>query len=435
MTRRRFSPRSAPTKSAHHRRRRAPEDLGRRVVLLEHAADVEDRDAVAHLHRLLDVVGDEHDRLAHLALQAQELVLQAHARHRVDGAERLVHQEHGRIGGERARDADPLALPARELRGVALAVLGGIEADELEQLVDPCARCAPSASRAGAARWRRWCRWSGAGTGRPAGSRTRCGGAAPTGSAWVTSSPSRKMRPDVGSISRLIILSVVVLPQPDGPTSTQISPAGISSESSCTATCRSGYCLPHRVEADHGVVRLGDRADGTRGVTSRRPCSPRTSARSGCTGRGSPTTRRDPRAGWSSTSSSPCSRSRSASLIAVAARRCCACATGALYGPVLAITGVLYTIPSLALFAMLVPVTGLSRLDRADPAHALHAPDPRAEHRSPGSTACPRREGGRARAWATRARGSCCGSSCRSPCRRSSWASASRSSPRSGSSR
>jgi len=32
-----------------------------------------------------------------------------------------------------------------------------------------------------------------------------------------------------------------------------------------------------------------------------------------------------------------------------------------LYGPVIAITGVLYTIPSLALFAMLVPLTGLSR--------------------------------------------------------------------------
>ncbi len=32
-----------------------------------------------------------------------------------------------------------------------------------------------------------------------------------------------------------------------------------------------------------------------------------------------------------------------------------------LYGPVLAITGVLYTIPSLALFAMLLPLSGLSR--------------------------------------------------------------------------
>jgi osmoprotectant transport system permease protein len=32
-----------------------------------------------------------------------------------------------------------------------------------------------------------------------------------------------------------------------------------------------------------------------------------------------------------------------------------------LYGPVIAITGVLYTIPSLALFALLIPLTGLSR--------------------------------------------------------------------------
>jgi osmoprotectant transport system permease protein len=32
-----------------------------------------------------------------------------------------------------------------------------------------------------------------------------------------------------------------------------------------------------------------------------------------------------------------------------------------LYGPVLAVTGVLYTIPSLALFALLLPITGLSR--------------------------------------------------------------------------
>ena len=40
-----------------------------------------------------------------------------------------------------------------------------------------------------------------------------------------------------------------------------------------------------------------------------------------------------------------------------------------LYGPVLAITGVLYTIPSLALFALLLPLTGLSRHDRVDPAH------------------------------------------------------------------
>jgi hypothetical protein len=60
-------------------------------------------------------VGDEDDRLADLGLQAQELVLQARAGDRVDGAEGLVHQHQRRIGSQRARDADALALAAAEL--------------------------------------------------------------------------------------------------------------------------------------------------------------------------------------------------------------------------------------------------------------------------------------------------------------------------------
>ena len=49
------------------------------------------------------------------------------------------------------------------------------------------------------------------------------------------STPSNRMRPDVGSISRLTILSDVVLPQPEGPTRTQILPAGTVSDRSLTA--------------------------------------------------------------------------------------------------------------------------------------------------------------------------------------------------------
>ena len=41
--------------------------------------------------------------------------------------------------------------------------------------------------------------------------------------------------PDVGSTSRLIIFSVVVLPQPDGPTRATTSPSAMSSERSPTA--------------------------------------------------------------------------------------------------------------------------------------------------------------------------------------------------------
>ena len=91
----------------------------------------EDRDAVAHLHRFFDVVGHEHDRLLQLRLHAEELVLQPGARDRVDRAERLVHQQHRWIRGERARHADALALPTGELVRIAVAVLIGIEADEL----------------------------------------------------------------------------------------------------------------------------------------------------------------------------------------------------------------------------------------------------------------------------------------------------------------
>ena len=100
--------------------RRRHQELGRGRVLGEHAALLQDRDPVAHLDRLVDVVGDEEDRLAQLGLEAQELVLQALAVDRVDGAERLVHQHHPGVGGQRAGDADALLLAARELGRVAV---------------------------------------------------------------------------------------------------------------------------------------------------------------------------------------------------------------------------------------------------------------------------------------------------------------------------
>ncbi len=78
------------------------EHLGGRVELLEHAADIEDRDAVAELHRFLDVVGHEHDGLLQFALEAPEFVLEPGAGDRVDRTERLVHEQHQRIGRERA---------------------------------------------------------------------------------------------------------------------------------------------------------------------------------------------------------------------------------------------------------------------------------------------------------------------------------------------
>ena len=60
-------------------------------------------------------------------------------RWRVTGStarEGLVHEQHGRIGAEGPGHPHPLALAAGQLVGKPPGVALGIEADELEQLVD-----------------------------------------------------------------------------------------------------------------------------------------------------------------------------------------------------------------------------------------------------------------------------------------------------------
>ncbi len=123
----------------HEIRRGVRQDLRRRPELGEQAALPHDRDEVAHLDRLVDVVGHEQDRLGEALLEVEELVLEALADDRVDGAERLVHEHHRRVDGEGARHADTLALASRELARVALAVGGRLEAHEREQFVDAIA--------------------------------------------------------------------------------------------------------------------------------------------------------------------------------------------------------------------------------------------------------------------------------------------------------
>jgi hypothetical protein len=84
------------------------------------STDPEYGDLVAQLDGLVDVVGDEHYRLAQLALQPEELVLKLLADDRVDRAEGLVHQHHRRVGGQGAGDSDALLLAAGELARVSV---------------------------------------------------------------------------------------------------------------------------------------------------------------------------------------------------------------------------------------------------------------------------------------------------------------------------
>ena len=54
--------------------------------------------------------------------QRHQLVLQLHARQRVEQRERLVQQQEARLEGERPRDADPLLHARRQLARIALAL-------------------------------------------------------------------------------------------------------------------------------------------------------------------------------------------------------------------------------------------------------------------------------------------------------------------------
>ena len=116
--RREQRPRAPLARDRHGHERLDPAGMAR-----EHAA------AVAEEDRLLDVVGDEQDRLLRRLRDLVELLAERDARLRIDGRERLVHQHHFGIRGERARDGHALLHAAGELVRILL-----LEADEAHHL-------------------------------------------------------------------------------------------------------------------------------------------------------------------------------------------------------------------------------------------------------------------------------------------------------------
>ena len=107
----------------------------RSVVLHDRRLVTEHRDAIAQLHCLVEVVGDEHDGLAEFGLQPHQFVLKQSASDRIDRAERFVHQQDRGVGCQRPSHPDPLLLSAGQLPGVAVAIGIRVEADEVEHLV------------------------------------------------------------------------------------------------------------------------------------------------------------------------------------------------------------------------------------------------------------------------------------------------------------
>ena len=103
------------------------DELGQRLLVdllgrteLHDAAAVHHGEPVRHLERLLLVVRDEHEGDADLALQRGQLGAQRVAQLGVEGAERLVEEEHRRLEDERAGEGDALLLAAGQLVRAAL---------------------------------------------------------------------------------------------------------------------------------------------------------------------------------------------------------------------------------------------------------------------------------------------------------------------------
>src|SRR6266404_152913 len=100
------------------------------------AAFFEKDDARGEKQRFAKIVSDEDDGFAEAAGEGAEFALKLGAGDGIEGAEGLVHEEDGRVGGEGAGDTDALALAARELVRAAVTVFGRLETDKGKELVD-----------------------------------------------------------------------------------------------------------------------------------------------------------------------------------------------------------------------------------------------------------------------------------------------------------
>ena len=87
----------------------------------------QDRDAIAHGHRLNLVVGDVNGGGAQSPLQSGDLIAGLHPQFRVQVGQRFVHQEHLRSAHDRAPHRHPLALSAGQILGFAIQVRLQIE--------------------------------------------------------------------------------------------------------------------------------------------------------------------------------------------------------------------------------------------------------------------------------------------------------------------
>ena len=208
------------------------------VGQLDHPADVHHGHAVADVPDHAQIVRDEQIGQPKLRLQIQQQVQDLRLHRDVERRDRLVGDHQARTQGQRARDADALALAAAERVREAPHVLRP-QPDAAQQVGHPLLALPPARACRGPAAARR-----------PVSSSVMRGLSEANGS-WkiicisrrsARSSPARQLAeidhravraracrisPAVGSIARRMQRAVVVLPQPLSPTRPRVSPSSM----------------------------------------------------------------------------------------------------------------------------------------------------------------------------------------------------------------
>ncbi len=195
---RRRAPRHDPVDIVHHlperRVQAVPRMRERHLQLVRHPPGVgrEHQDAVAHQHRLLDVMRHHQHRLhRQLALHPQidQVGAQRLRRQHVQRAERLVHQQQIRMHHQRPRQPDALAHAARQF--LRIGVLEPAQADHVDRRPRPGLRARRGARRGPPARVRRFPAPSARGTARSSGTPSPRRPSGPTAAPRATS-PRRR---------------------------------------------------------------------------------------------------------------------------------------------------------------------------------------------------------------------------------------------------
>ncbi len=214
---------------------------------LHDGAVLHQHDPAAERDRLVEIVAHEDDGLAQPCLQRHQLLLHVAADQRIEGAERLVHQQDFGIRRQRACQARALLHAARELaRPFALPAVETDQLDRLHRGVPPLGgrhplHLQPELDVRQDRAMRKQCEVL----------KHHAEGAAAklaqlTRARRVTSSPLTRMLPRDGSTRRLRQRSIVDLPLPDSPMTTKISPRVTSKLTRFSATTAP---VPARISA------------------------------------------------------------------------------------------------------------------------------------------------------------------------------------------